>query len=288
MMKCFFHKADFDGHCSGAIVKMVYPECEMIGINYGEPVDYSRISKEETVFMVDFSLQPAYEMLKMIDHCAELIWIDHHETAIAASEKYNFTALRGKREVGRAACELTWEYLCGPAPTPISVKLLGRYDVWDHEDPNVLPFQYGMRLHETHVKYNMPFWKDILDPSKELDTNSLVRTILKEGESIFKYETLQNKRICGSATYEIEFEGLKALVINRSHISSKFFDSKFDHDKYDLMIAWCRRPDCWTVSMYTSKPGINVANIATKFGGGGHAQAAGFQPKSIDFLLPKE
>jgi hypothetical protein len=53
-MKWFYHSADLDGHCSGAIIKQKYPDCEMIGINYGETIDYSRIETGETVFMVDF------------------------------------------------------------------------------------------------------------------------------------------------------------------------------------------------------------------------------------------
>ena len=57
-MKCFFHSVDLDGHCSGAIVKKAYPECEMIGINYGDSFPWGVIGPGEKVVMVDFSLQP--------------------------------------------------------------------------------------------------------------------------------------------------------------------------------------------------------------------------------------
>ena len=30
-MKCYYHSADLDGHCSGEIVRRRYPECQMIG-----------------------------------------------------------------------------------------------------------------------------------------------------------------------------------------------------------------------------------------------------------------
>ena len=48
-MKCFFHSADLDGHCSGAIVKHKYPDCEMIGINYGQEFPWDTIEKGEKV-----------------------------------------------------------------------------------------------------------------------------------------------------------------------------------------------------------------------------------------------
>jgi len=53
-MKCFYHSSDLDGHCSGAIVKQEYADCEMIGIDYGNKFPWDSIEIRETVFMVDF------------------------------------------------------------------------------------------------------------------------------------------------------------------------------------------------------------------------------------------
>jgi len=36
----------------------------------------------------------------------------------------------------------------------------------------------------------------------------------------------------------------------------------------------------WNIGMYTDKDGVHVGNIAKKYGGGGHAGAAGFQIKN--------
>ena len=44
MIKCFYHLADLDGHCSGAIVKYKYPDAELFGINYGQAFPYDKIS----------------------------------------------------------------------------------------------------------------------------------------------------------------------------------------------------------------------------------------------------
>jgi nanoRNase/pAp phosphatase (c-di-AMP/oligoRNAs hydrolase) len=64
------------------------------------------------------------------------------------------------------------------------------------------------------------------------------------------------------------------------------FDSKWNEDKYDIMVTFCRLPSqTWTVSMYTTKKNINVGKLAKKFGGGGHTKAAGFQCKDLPFEL---
>lgn len=38
-MYCFYHSKDLDGKCSGAIVKYKFPDCNMIGIDYGDKFD---------------------------------------------------------------------------------------------------------------------------------------------------------------------------------------------------------------------------------------------------------
>lgn len=75
----------------------------------------------------------------------DVTWIDHHKTVIEAVKDYN---VKGKRRIGTAACELTWEYLFDDIETPDVVELLSAYDVWDHdrfEWSDVMAFQYGMR-----------------------------------------------------------------------------------------------------------------------------------------------
>lgn len=108
-MKCFYHSADLDGHCSGAIVKFLDPNAKLYPINYGQDFPWDEIYSTDTVVMVDFSLQPFPDMVRLASKCV-LIWIDHHKTAI---EDYNASGLNlpGIRREGIGACQLTWEYL---------------------------------------------------------------------------------------------------------------------------------------------------------------------------------
>lgn len=279
-MKCFFHKTDLDGHCSGAIVYNKYNDCEMIPINYGEEFPFHDIKEDETVYMVDFSLNPFSDMLKLKNMCKEFIWIDHHIAAIRESEKYD-EKINGVRMDTYAGCELTWKYLNDPIPIPLAVYLAGRYDIWKHDDhPDILTFQSGMKL-----EYTWPIseiWNTLLKENAE--NTIMFKEILDNGRVIDRYDKIMNKRICKNMSYEIEFEGFKFLVLNRSHTNSKIFDDYVDYNKHDAVMLFSRRPECWYVGMYSEKDDIDLSVIASKYGGGGHKTACGFRIHDLNML----
>ena len=287
-MKCYYHNADLDGFASAAIVKDKYPEAELIGINYGQQIDYSKILENEIVIMVDFHLEPFTEMVRLAAKVGldKLTWIDHHITAINEANdcmlKHNDTnnfsfnqICPGIRENGRAACELTWEFLHPDTIMPEAIRLLGRYDVWDLVDPNVLNFQYGMRLNNTDPN-NQDMWYYFFDIYPT--TDGWIKQTIRDGELILKYQKQENIKYASFAAFEFTFEGFKAIVINRLLTNSQMFESIWDNSKYDIMITFgLMKNGIWNMSFYTDKEGIDVSLLAKKFGGGGHKQAAGCQ-----------
>lgn len=281
-MKCFYHSSDLDGHCSGAIVKRKHPWCEMIGINYGQPFPWESIEPGEDIIMVDFSLQPFSDMKRLNDLCA-LTWIDHHKTAIDEACETEFLASREQLlEIGRAACELTWEYMYPDIPLPLAVYLLGRYDVWDHSDLRTLPFQYGLRQNEHTSPENTVMWENLFVDERH------VEFFLNHGRFILDYETKQNQKFCKAYAFETELNELRAICVNRGFTNSKVFDSVYDPKRHHLMITFCRLKlpaRKWTVSLYSTRDDVDCGNIAKSFGGGGHKGAAGFQCSELPFEI---
>lgn len=265
-MKCFYHSADLDGHCSGAIIKDKYPECEMFGVDYDDELNRSTITPRETVFIVDFSF--SVDDMDFLADFADLVWIDHHKSAI--EKMAHNSQIRGFREIGKAGCELTWEYLY-PEDTclPIAVQFLGRYDIWDHRDERVLPFQYGMRDQENTLP-GVNIWTALFD------SDNSATHIINHGEIILAYENKQNEKYAKSMSYETEFHGHRAIVMNKPFSSSKVFDSVYDPNKHDIMVLFGVKSGKFKYSIYCNKPEIDVSVIATQYGGGGHAGAAGF------------
>lgn len=273
-MKCYYHITDLDGHSSGAIVKQKFPECQMIGVSYDSVLDFSTIKKGETIYIVDFSFDR--ETTEKLIQIADVIWIDHHKSAIA---KLKGLDIKGTREIGKAGCELTWDFINPLENIPSCIYLLGRYDVWDHQDNDVLPFQYGMRNLE-HTLPDAEIWKDLLSgDSKEFSS------ILEKGRLLFEYEMGQNTKYAKAFSYEAKLNGSTVIAVNKGMANSKLLDTVYDPEKHDFMVIYSHRGDKFKYSLYSTKDEVDVSEIAVKFGGGGHKGAAGFY--HTDFVLEK-
>jgi hypothetical protein len=79
--------------------------------------------------MVNFCL-PMDSMVRL-SQLSDFIWIEHHKSAIEAAEQIAFGP-RGLRKIGRAACELTWQFLFPTVELPHAVYLLedATFGIW--------------------------------------------------------------------------------------------------------------------------------------------------------------
>lgn len=291
---CFYHGADLDGKCSGAIVLKRYPDTIMHPINYGDPFPWNEIGSDDTVYMVDFALQPYEEMIQL-DALCNVVWIDHHKSAMVAMDELGGFNPPGIRDEAKAACELTWSYLYPQHRCPQTVTMLGRWDVWDHEIFEVKPFQYGMRAIPNNPEE--PMWDALLRPEAVfnadlhvLSANKMMNAVLRNGHVIISYEENKMKSEVSQLYYEktvtIKGKDYRAIIANRPFGGSQTFGGYHDPEKHDLMMTFFRHPQgIWTVNLYTHKGGIDVSEICKSMGGGGHPNAGGFQMLMIDWLL---
>ncbi|MES2287443.1 MAG: hypothetical protein V4547_17245 [Bacteroidota bacterium] len=283
-MICIYHSKDLDGYCSGAIVKRKYPDAIMIGYDYGQELDMFNIPEGRKIIMIDVSL-PMPEMLKLAQHSGyQLTWIDHHISAINDYKAFvgdGESFCTAVLENGIAACEGGWKHLFPNEDMPPCVELLGEYDTWRNKDKYrwdnlIMPFQYGMRMFCQSAE---TFPQDLFNEN-EITKDSEVSRIIHEGELILSYQKTQNERACKSS-FEIEFEGLRAIALNNGGANSQVFESVYDESKHDVMIPFVFTGKHWTFSLYTTKDEVDCSVIAKSKGGGGHKKAAGFQLKEL-------
>jgi len=279
-MIVFFHSADLDGIASAAIVKFFHSDCKLYPFNQGYKFPWKKLSQEYQVFMADMSL-PMKDMIEIVKR-AGFVWIDHHSTALEEAEKAAFNP-KGLRSVEEAACELTWRYL-SENEMPKAVKLLGRYDVGDFSySEDVKDFQFGIKSVDHGPKSDI--WKELL-----VANNHLVDEIIAQGKFIRKFVESENKRFVKSYSFKIDFEGYKALVVNRQPSGSAFFESSWESSECDIMLAFAMfqsgNDKLWKFSLFSDKGGVDVGQIAKKFGGGGHKNAAGFTLDHVPFEIP--
>ena len=307
MINIFYHKKDLDGHCSGAVARYYWQtvkgeEVKMWPYEYGEPFPFDEIMDGELVWMVDITTNP-YEVMLEIDKRYDLWVIDHHKSFVEFQVEHKIS---GYFEIGKAACELVWEHCFPSEKIPRLVHLLGRYDVWDNNDEllwnnQILPTQMGMKMKSTDpgtdngfIIWNL-YFKDFLDrPNKmfpKIDRYyvELEVEVNKAGAIILKYQAQEDARACAFYSFHAKFHMPEAngktyniICLNSTRFNSKVYESVWDPEKYDFMLAWVSvQGERCSVSMYTDKPGIDVSEIAKKYGGGGHVQAAGFQCENV-------
>lgn len=275
---CFFHKADLDGHCSGAIVQRFYgSHCIMHPYDYGQDFPWREIDIDDTVVMVDVSLQP-YDTMRRLAGACDLIWIDHHSSAI---EALNGLRCGGIQDTTVAACESTWRFFYPAYDMPQAVFELGVYDSWRHGDnPNILAFQKGMQIENTEPSTgaSLPIWDRLLgDVQTELHGQIMTRGAAVNNYLKQKHKT-QAETCAFPTTLSHDGQHLQVIACNAFATGSSLFDSVWDESKYEAMLVFYRRKDLiWRVSMYSTKTDVDCGAWATKFGGGGHRGAAGFQ-----------
>lgn len=274
-MKCFHH-TDMDGKCSAAIVKKYYntpqdsfPETYH-PINYNMDFPFDEILPGESVIIVDFSLQKEGDFKKLLSITKDVVWIDHHKTAI--ERHTGMKHLKGIRKDGVAGCQLAWDFFFPGRPTPKMVKFLADYDVWKFEfGEDTKDIQAGVRVYDTRPESEE--WVDWLGESN-------LWYVFNSGKTIRKYQENKNRGLIKAWSYHTTLLGWKIIACNVGSTSSQLFDS-VDDSTYDIMVPFVFDGKQWTVSLYTKKDSIDVSEIAKHYGGGGHKKAAGFQCKEL-------
>lgn len=273
MTTVIYHKADYDGIFCREIAKLHLPTATLIGWGYNDPEPL--ILPDQELFILDLSVP------SLMNH-SNLVWIDHHKTAI---DKYS-SHIRGLRIDGVAACRLAWQWFRNnPNPTfsqfrertvlePWSVRLAGEYDIWDKRDSDAELFQHGLRSEELD-------WTQMFECNHE----GYIRRLLNQGRALQYARTKENESIIKAQGFNIAFEGLKFIALNTARCNSFSFAAAItsEHDGC-LGFNWTGKQ--WRVSLYgvPHKPEQDLSIIATKYGGGGHKQACGFVVDHLPFL----
>lgn len=285
-MLCIYHSADFDGICSAAIVRHKFPECELIPWDNGFPIpDFDGRTQGETVYMVDIS----FPIQVMINLSFEfyLIVIDHHDTFRQEVTERRSEFCKGTRFVfppfkngNKSGCELTWDYLFPENYMPTAVKLLGRYDVKDLESPNVMAFQYGLRAFASSYDPEIGVWSDLLTYS------DIWGAIRDHGLSVVDFVHKDYLKYLEDFSFEASDDaGHRFLCLNRGNVDSTFAKN----GELDTVLGFVWRPALkkWRFYLYSTKPDFHCGEYAKQYGGGGHAQAAGFHMDELPGWLRK-
>jgi len=305
------HSADFDGLFCREIARKFLPDAKLIGWDYG---DKKLPIPEGQTYILDLSPDSLED-----GHLANVIWIDHHKTAI---DKYG-SSLPGYRIDGVAACRLSWQwfmhcalpdhdghelplkqdYINRRVIEPLSVRLAGEYDIWDKRDLNAELFQHGLRsrdlendwanlleldrrmsISEIESLIDVGHTKDLLKPDGTTPNPTVIR-LLDQGRGIQYAKAHENESIIKNMGFTIQFEGLTFLACNHARYNSLLFTAGLKPE-HDACFGFKYSKGKWEVSLYHApgKEHHDLSQIAVKYGGGGHRGACGFKADKLPFM----
>jgi len=297
MKYAIYHSADLDGITCGAVAKIKFPDINLIGYDYGQPLDeILAIPDGSEVYMMDISLSKQ-DMLSL-GRLHNLTWIDHHKSAMrevmeTESDQmlnhrlhvngkfgdplyprpaHDDKSIRCYCEVGRAACELAMEFfeLDGEIHD-MAVKHLGIYDTWrKHEDWNTtLRFQFGMRsLIGLDVDKMIKFLT--------FQMSEAFFDVVNLGKHIINYQreqahiVMQNSFECIMRVGEDKYS---CIAVNSMGLNLDLLPDHYDFTG-KVFLQYIHQGGNWKLSM-RSIGDLDVCEICTKLGGGGHKNAAG-------------
>lgn len=270
-MLCVYHMADHDGKGSAAIVRYAHKDCELLGYNYDQEIPFEEIEKHDKIVICDISFPMDY-MFKLHKE-KDLIWIDHHASAITQYDEKikqeGGLGIKGLRAVGTAAIELTWLYFFAEKPVPEGIKLLALNDLFDLRDKRVRPFEYAFQS----LGVNRPYervWRDLFENKINIEL------MVEKGNAILSYIKNRDYRLVRNMAFEGTYNEMRFIAANMAQAGSDFFDSLDNIKNYDFMVSFSlNKRSKWNLSFRTTKDDVDVSKIAATFGGGGHKKASG-------------
>ncbi|MCE9624916.1 MAG: hypothetical protein K8R69_05605 [Deltaproteobacteria bacterium] len=268
---CFYHGYCTDGAAAAAVIRSKYPDAECVPMTHGEPIEADPRGKK--VFIVDFSFPP--EILeKLKSQAAEVLWYDHHKTALPIRDQLGWGVL----DLSESGASLTWKQEYPDEALPKILAYVKDKDLWEWKLPDSRAVSMDLRNTVGVLDPKSETWKQLIDHLNEAD----FKKIVERGE----YALLSQRLNILSGVrngFELDFHGHHAFAVNWSLEASDIGEYIYREMGYAVAVLFYYTGKTWSFSLRS--PSVDVSELAQKYGGGGHPGAAGFRQDSIDWLL---
>ena len=264
---------DVDGWCSAAVIlKYIHtlePDTHVRCFTYSYGSNTAYIAKyiqdlstdDYRIYMADVTLPDDF-----MDEYAEHIWhIDHHISRIdedtpwkarlyredSAVTVEGYLDISGKQAEQISACELAWLKMFPDQPMPRAVWLMGRYDVWDHNDD----VRYLQAYISTRVSSKEYRDKKYLDKwFRDLFTEEGLDRAIQEGREAL-YWTAKLDAVDCLRTTKIVYMFGKKIALACVHTKGSHYFDQIVEDVPDieglLTITYSIVQRVWRCSCYT-------------------------------------
>ena len=271
---CIYHGNCADGFGAACIVRDEYGKegVEFFAGHYGEsPPDVT--SRE--VLMVDFTYKRPI-LLEMAKQAKSILILDHHASAekdlidLPENVTVNF-------DMTRSGAMMAWDYFNNYIEAPQLIKHIQDRDLWLFDLPRTEAIQAALFSYA----YDFELWNSFIFPkygiSSMKDSEEVVLKVLyKDGIAIARKHSKDVKELIEAASYRGFLADYEVPMLNAPY----FYASEAGHELCkgeSFAVTYYDTGTHRKFSLRSDKvDGVDVSEIAKKYGGGGHKNAAGF------------
>lgn len=272
-MKIIYHKGCADGFCAAFILNKIYPDADLLAMQYGESTNplFNLTGKhciaDEDVIIADFSFKRDI-MLAIKGVSKSVICYDHHKTAEKELEGLDFCVFDMDKSGARLVYEHEWLRQAGlNLGFDSHIKFLVDYtedrDLWKWQ----LPSSKSISAAIASFPFDFEIWGGFYKGS-----------LIQDGNAILRYQQQIVDRAIFNAT-DIDILGQTVKATNATSLVSEIGGKLAEDSPFGL--TYFIVEDGIVFSLRSrGEGGEDVSEIAKHFGGGGHRNAAGFK---LDF-----
>jgi len=219
------------------------------------------------VIMVDFSYKRDV-LIELAGKAKSILILDHHKSAQAdlIDLPDNIDA---HFDMTKSGAVMAWEYFNSDLEVPKLLLHVQDRDLWEFKLEGTREIQACVLSHP----YDFETWEQLLsaDPQK----------LREDGKAIERKHFKDINELIKSAAYRTVIAGHDVPVLNAPY----FYSSDAGHimgENEPFAACYWDTQHGRTFSLRSSQEGLDVSEIATIFGGGGHKNASGFSLKHDD------
>ncbi len=259
-----YHADCMDGFGAAWALWKRFPQARYVAVKHGNPPPDGL--QNQHVVMVDFSYHRE-TILELADQVASLYILDHHITAQDSLKDLPFAYF----DMNRSGAVLAWEW-AHTQPVPWLLQYVQDKDLWQWQLPGSREISAALASYP----FGFERWESLQ-----------FETLKVEGTGILRSEKALVEKMATEVTM-VSFAGHMVPAVHSAVLTSQI--GEYLSEKHPFCLIWHQKDGRRYFSLRSKAGGISVADIAAKYGGGGHTHAAGFSISldgdSQNFLNP--
>lgn len=249
------------------------------------------------VILVDFTY-PLDVLRQMAKGAAKSITIlDHHKTAAEILQRFvrqgydfswdfdEFSAfcetsgeipIRAIFDMNRSGAMLAWDFFHPGVAAPRLFAHIQDRDLWQFKLPGTRPIQANLFSYP----YDFTVWDAIVEACEDDEYRA---KFIAEGDAIERKHFKDLAELSVVTLQRMVIGGYDVPVCNLPYTMSSDAGHQLAQGEPFAACFWITA-DGWVFSLRSAEGGVDVSEVAKRYGGGGHKNAAGFRVPSVEAL----